>query len=382
MNTRTALATVIAVTAAALAPTPGANAHGGSADGTRPFVTGVVPATAGLAASVIFAGDWQVNLLTVGGDDVSVLDDTGRPFLRFGPAGVEGDFGAPAWYGSAVVSDAAGVVKLPDGISPTSPPDWRPVNRARAWAWYDRRLKGDPGAVTPQMIKDGVPVRLRDFTIPLLVGGRPTAIQGTIEFEPPRGRYVHRLTSAPQPAPGVAVDLLGGRAVPTLTLRNDSADTVTVLGADNEPFLRISRTVEANDNSPTWTQIARTLGRTPRAASDATAQPRWERISEGHLASWSDYRSRPPDTEPQIDADQPLEVKRWAIPVRIGERKAAITGVTSFEPRRSSDSGPPGQASDGTSSNRMAVAAGIGGLLLLAGSALSWLRRRGSRSLR
>jgi hypothetical protein len=367
----------VVVLAGALASTTPAEAHAGSADGTRPFVTGVEPATNGLAASVIFAGDWQVNLLTVGGDEISVLDDTGRPFLRFGSAGVEGDFGAPAWYVSAVVSDAAGAVKLPEGISPSSPPDWRPVSRARAWAWYDRRLKGEPGAVTPRMMKDGVPVRLREFAIPLVVGGRPAAIKGTIDFEPPRGRYVHRLTSAPQPAPAITVDLLGGRAVPTLTVRNDSAETVTVLGADGEPFLRIAATVDANLASPTWAQVARTLGRTPKTVADATAPPQWERISEGRLASWSDYRSRPPDTEPQIDSGQPIDVKRWTIPLRIGEREVAITGVTSFEPIR-----PPGHGSDEDRSNRMAVAAGIGGLLLLAGSAVGWLRRRGSRSLR
>jgi hypothetical protein len=377
MNSR-ATVVAIAITAAVLIPTSKAGGHAGTADGTRPFVTGVDPVTPGLAASVVFVGDWQINLLTVGSDEISVLDDSGRPFIRIGETGVEADFGAPAWYASAVLSDAGGAVRLPDDVGTASPPDWRPVNRARAWAWYDRRIKGDPGAVTPQMIRTGVPVRLGDFAIPLLVGGRPTAIRGTIEFEPPRGRYIHRLTSAPAPAPGVAVDLLGGRTVPTVTVENDSADTVTVFGADNEPFLRIDRTVEANITSPTWTQVARTLGRTPKTASDATAQPQWERISDGRLASWSDYRSRPPDTEPQVVSDQPIDVKRWTIPVRIGQRDFGITGVTSFEPLR-----PPGHGSDSDRSNLVAVAAGIAGLLLLTGTAVrSVVRRRGSRSLR
>jgi hypothetical protein len=188
---------------------------------------------------------------------------------------------------------------------------------------------------------------------------------------------VHRLISAPHPAPGVSVDLLGGRAVPTLTIRNDSAETVTVLGGDGEPFLRIAATVDANSVSPTWAQVARTLGRTPKTVADASAPPQWERISEGRLASWSDYRSRPPDTEPQISSSEPIDVKRWTIPLRIGDRDVAVTGVTSFEPIR-----PPGHGSDEDSSNRMAMAAGIGGLLLLAVSAVGWLRHRGSRSPR
>lgn len=371
-------AIAIAGTLVAGSPAPPADAHAGAADGTRPFITGLEPAVPGLAASVLFAGDWQVNLLAVGGDEVSVLDDTGRPFIRIGATGVDGDYGAPGWYQSAVMSNVSGIVRLPDGINAASPPDWRPVSRARAWAWYDQRVKGEAGAVTPSMIAEAVPVRLRDFAIPLLVGGKPVAVKGYIEFEPPRGRYVHRLTSAPQAAPGVEVGLLGGQAVPTITVRNDSKETVTVVGADGEPFLRIGETVDANLASPTWTQVGRTLGRTPKVVADPTAPPQWERISEGRLASWADLRSRPPDSEPQIATGEPIDVKRWTIPLRIGDRPVELTGVTAFEPLR-----PPDHGSENDSSNLVAVAAGIGGVLLLTGTAArSWLRRRGSRSLR
>jgi len=243
-------------------------------------------------------------------------------------------------------------------------------------------MKGEPGAVTPDMIRKGVPVRLRDFSIPLRVGDRAVAVKGYVEFEPPRGSYVHRLTSPAQAAPGIDVGLLGGRAVPTLTVRNDSPDTVTVLGADNEPFLRISNAVEANLASPTWAQLGRTLGRLPKVSADSAALPRWERISDGRLASWADFRSRPPDTEPQIGSDGPIDVKHWTVPLRIGERPVEITGVTAFEPLRQKDSGPPGHGSD-DGSNLVAVAAGIAGLLLLAATAASSVfRRRGSRSLR
>jgi hypothetical protein len=268
-------------------------------------------------------------------------------------------------------------VRLPDGITGASPPDWRPVNRARAWAWYDQRIKGDPGAVTPDMIRQAVPARLKDFSVPLLVGDRRVAVKGYVEYEPPRGRYVHRLTSPAQAAPGVEVGLLGGQAVPTITVRNNAAEAVTVLGADGEAFLRITDTVDANLASPTWTQIGRALGRTPKVASDPAALPQWERISDGRLASWADYRSRPPDTEPQVPSGQPIDVKRWMIPLRIGDRPVELTGVTAFEPLQ-----PPGHGSDNDGSNLVAVAAGIGGVLLLAGTAArSWFRRRDSRSL-
>jgi hypothetical protein len=219
-----------------------------------------------------------------------------------------------------------------------------------------------------------VPVRLRDFDIPLLVGDTPAHIKGYLEFEPPRGRYGHRLLSPPRPAPGVEIGLLAGQAVPTVTVRNDSPDPVTVLGADGEPFLRVGSTVEANLASPAWVQVGRALGRTPKAVADATAQPQWEAISEGHLLSWADFRSRPPDAEPPVSTGHAVEVRRWTIPLRIGAQPAEIKGATTFEPFR-----PPSRKSG--VNGLAAAAAGLFGVAL-AVSAWAILRRRGSRSLR
>ena len=179
------------------------DAHAGNADGSRPFVTGVEPEV-GVVASAVFASSWEINLSAASGQEVSVLDDSGRPFLRISPDGVEGDYGAPVWFTSAVAPNAPGVVRLPDGVGTDSPPDWRPVSRATVWGWFDPRIRSQPGAVTPEMVRKAVPVRLQDFSIPLRVGDRQAQIKGYVEFEPPRGRYVHRLLSPEHPAPGVA----------------------------------------------------------------------------------------------------------------------------------------------------------------------------------
>jgi hypothetical protein len=352
---------------------PPVGAHAGNADGSRPFVTGVDPALPGIAATAVFAGSWQISLTVTSAADVSVLDDDDRAFLRIVRSGVDGDYGAPAWYTSAIAPNASGVVRLPDGIGSGSAPDWRPVSRARAWAWFDPRISAGSGAVSPDMVAKAVPVRLRDFDIPLLVGDTPAHIKGYLEFEPPRGRYVHRLLSPTRPAPGVEIGLLAGQAVPTLTVRNDAADPVTVLGADGEPFLRVGVNVEANLASPSWVQVGRALGRTPRAVADPTAQPQWDQISEGHLLSWADFRSRPPDTEPAAATAHAVEVRRWTIPVRIGAQPMEIKGATTFEPFR-----PP---SHQPGVNGLAAAAGVLGAAV-AVTAGVMLRRRGSRSLR
>jgi len=169
----------------------------------------------------------------------------------------------------------------------------------------------------------------------LRVADRPAQIRGYLEFEPPRGRYIHRLLSSGRPAQGVEVGLLAGQAVPTVTVRNTSAEEVTVLGADGEPFLRVGDDVEANLASPTWVQVGRALGRIPKTVADPVAPPQWERISEGRLLSWPDFRSRPPDAEPPLAvlrAGHAVEVRRWTVPLRIGGQAVEIRGATSFEP--------------------------------------------------
>jgi hypothetical protein len=367
---------VVAAAVSSAVPAGRGNAHAGTADGSRPVVTSVDPALPGIAAGTVFAGEWQVSLSVVSGEALSVLDDNGRPFLRFGSGGVEGDYAAPAWYRSAVVSKLPGL-RLPQGVGADTPPDWRLVTRSMSWAWFDPRIRSEPGLVTPAVIDAGVPARLRDFSIPLQAGGRSAHIRGYLEFEPPRGRYRHTLLSPQRPAPGVEVGLLEGQAVPTLTLRNDSDEPVTVLGADGEPFLRAAEAVEANLASPTWVQVGRALGRTPKGVADPGAEPRWERISEGRLTSWTDFRSRPPDSEPQIAGLKPsraIEVKRWTIPLRIGPRAGEIRGVTEFEPFQPRNRQP----------GRTGLAVAAAGLLVVAALILgaSRIRRRDSRSPR
>jgi hypothetical protein len=368
----------LALVGAALGPAaPPVGAHAGTADGSRPFVTGLEPALPGIAVSAVFAGDWQVNLSVVNGETVSVLDEAGRPFVRIGRDGVEGDYGAASWFTTAVAPKGSGLVKLPEGVGPDAPPDWRLVSRSTSWAWFDPRIRTAPGLVTPDLIRQAVPARLADVSIPLRIGDRGADIKGYLEFEPPKGNYRHRLLRGEHPAPGVEVGLLAGQAVPTFKVRNDSGQEVTVLGTDREPFLRIGSVVEANLASPTWVQIGRALGRTPKTVADPAAEPQWERIAEGQLMSWTDFRSRPPDNEPPaavLQSGRAVEVRRWTIPLRLGSgsQAAEISGVTEFEPFR-----PPGHQADNTSW----LVAAAAGALLVGATALVALRRRGSRSL-
>lgn len=81
---------------------------------------------------------------------------------------------------------------------------------------------------------------------------------------------------------------------------------------------------------PGW-KSGSALGRTPTTVADPRAQPQWDVISGGRLLSWPDFRSRPPDAEPEVRTGQTIEVRRWLIPLRIGTQPAEIRGTTAFQ---------------------------------------------------
>jgi hypothetical protein len=350
-------------------------AHAGNTDGSRPVITRIDPAVPGLAATAVFAGDWQISLSVVSGQHVEVLDENGRPFLRIGPGGVDGDYGAPAWYASAVTPKLTGALRLPQEIGPGSAPDWRAVSRGTTWAWFDPRIKSEPGTVTPQMAARAARARLRDFAVPLRVGDGAATILGYLEFEPPRGVYHHTMQSPERLAAGVEVGLLEGQAVPTITVKNNSDKTVTALGQDGEPFLRVGTVVEANLGSPTWVIVGRSMDRLPKQLADSTAKPTWEKISEGRLMSWPDFRSRPPDSEPQVMGVRPgsaIVVRRWSIPLRIEDQAVEVRGTTEFV---TFGTGRPAEHSVLPASPAAAVIAAIAAL-----ASLGYRRRRGLRA--
>jgi hypothetical protein len=330
----------------------------------RPVVIAVEPAAVGITAAAVFLGNWQIELTSTSRETVAVLDPTGRPFLRFSPAGVEADYGAGAWH-DAIVQQSTAV---------DSAPDWRPVSRTPTWSWFDTRIRPERGLLTPQILQSNRPVLLRNFEIPLRVGEQRGFIIGYLKYEGRTGVYRHTILTDSRPVAGLEVGLVLGRTVPTLTLDNETGETVTILGRDGEPFARIGGgIVEVNLASPTWVEVGQSLGLVPTAVSDASAPAQWKRAIEGNRWSWSDYRSRPPDTEPPAILAKGGVVKRWAVPLEVGSRRLEIDGITEFVPFA------PVTTATKPSASRLpaAIAAILGGLGILV---LFLTRRRRSSS--
>jgi hypothetical protein len=134
----------------ALALPPAANAHGQTGRVAVDDRAEVLRKPPGVAVR-IYASDLAVRLREAGARRVVVLGYVGEPFIRIGPAG-------------AVVSRA----------SPTAG-GARAVVHGRSVVWHDARVRG---------LASGV-ARKR-WTIPLIVDGRRTAVEGQLwRVEPP-----------------------------------------------------------------------------------------------------------------------------------------------------------------------------------------------------
>lgn len=171
---------------------------------------------------------------------------------------------------------------------------------------------------------------------------------------------IQDLTPSP---PGISVHLVeaGGR----VELTNRTPQELTILGYEDEPYLRIGpRGVFENRRSPAvYLNATRTGGTAPPPDASATATPQWVRIGDGPTARWHDHRLHWMVADPPEVHTAPHRshvVARWEIPMRLGAQHVALTGDIVYVP------GPP-------------VWPWILGALLLAGLVVMGASRVGAR---
>jgi hypothetical protein len=186
---------IAAATLVALCASPAAVAHGGgAAKGYRSTVTGVVPA-AGIEAAVL-DGDDRLQLVVNGDRTVVIEGYEGEPYLRFGPDGVFENARSPAAY---LNDDRYGQVELPDETDPDAAPRWRSVAPAgRAYDWHDHRIHWMAETYPPVVAADrSTPHHVFDWKVPGTIDGKPLAITGSLDYEPPPGQRFPRVLLIP-----------------------------------------------------------------------------------------------------------------------------------------------------------------------------------------
>ena len=171
--------------------------------------------------------------------------------------------------------------------------------------------------------------------------------------------YRSVVTSVDPPAPGVALDVIGGDSFLQLHLTGD--EPVEVLGYGGEPYLRFlpDGTVEENQRSPARVLNQDRYGGVELPPGvDAEAEPEWEEVASSGRYAWHDHRThwmnqaRPPGREP---GDRILEA---VVPLRVGDRDVDVTVASTWVPAPSP------------------VPAVVGGLVGLAGAVWLCVRRR------
>ena len=294
-----------------------AHAHDLGTSPVHPVLDALPPALHGVTVEVAETLAPQVLVANPGPEILTVLDAAGRGFLRIGPAGVEADLNAEAWYKSL---STASVPEPAAAYDPHSAPRWEKINAASSLGWFDGRLAVTAHAPSAAMRKADVAASTGTWSIPVLVGAKPATIAGHFEYVPPAdGAYVTRLEPPAGFPSGVRLMVSQG-ATPAVLLTDPGLHDIVLIGSAGEDEVRIGRGgTFVNTGSPTWRHWAVTQ----RAALE-TGPARWIKVSAGAAYSWLEPRG-------QAEAEGEGHPQRnWLLPLRIDRQAYTVRGVATW----------------------------------------------------
>ncbi len=253
-------------------------------------------------------------------------DESGRPFLRIGPGHAEGDLGAAAFHRTNTLM-APGAIPA----EASEDPRWAKVEATPNWGWFDLRLRTDSVEVPDQAIHDGEKASIGTWSIPVQYGDTESVISGHFEYRPDPAGIIQANVADLGALQGKAmVRAMPGSDRPGLFVSYFGDTPMTLLGEQGEPFLRFSQEgVEANRHSQTWASVAQAGAPSFLETSEPTSV-RWARVSKGKSYGWIEPRAS--YSGPVEDTSSQAVVKRWQIPVLIGDSSTEIQGETEWFP--------------------------------------------------
>jgi hypothetical protein len=180
-RTSAVVALALVALAALLHGAPTASAHGGDPD-YRSEIDAIRPATDGLSAEI---ENFDADIRFVNGSDetVVVMGYEGEPYLRFDPDGtVYANERSPAAY---LNSDRYGRVDVPASADAKADPEWQEVSKSGEYTWHDHRSHYMSSGTPPQVTDPSVRTKIFDYSIPIDIGSRSGAIDGTLYWVGP-----------------------------------------------------------------------------------------------------------------------------------------------------------------------------------------------------
>jgi len=158
---------------AALVLPAAAQAHGPVDPAASSYEARVSQVPQGTDAKIV-DGDLRMWMTASPTTTVTVLDYRGAPYLRFTRAGVFVNRSSAMWYLNQVP-----VLTPPLGLTSRTPPHWQRATTGHSYEWHDGRLH----ALASTARARGA-TYIGRWTVPLLVGGVPTAIAGGLYYAP------------------------------------------------------------------------------------------------------------------------------------------------------------------------------------------------------
>lgn len=122
--------------------------------------------------------DAQIRLRNESGREVIVKGYEGEPYARLAAGGgVYLNSKSPSFY---MNRDRNATTEVDPSVDPSAPPEWVPVADNGELTWYDKRTHMMQTGMPPG-IKDPTQSKaIRDFSIPLEVGGSPARLEGIL----------------------------------------------------------------------------------------------------------------------------------------------------------------------------------------------------------
>src|SRR6266536_3538000 len=137
--------------------------------------------------------------------------------------------------------------------------------------------------------------------------------------------------------PGVQVRVVNGGN--QLELVNRGAQEVTVLGYQNEPYLRVGPGgVFENERSPsTFSNRSTAAPQQIPEGYNASAEPQWRRISSQPVAVFHDHRAHwsgqaTPAAVKQDPGKRQLVTPTWQVPIKVGDKTSILSGSIEWLP--------------------------------------------------
>jgi hypothetical protein len=145
----------------------------------RSVVTAVTPATRGLQAQVLDYDD-RLQLVNHSGRTVMIAGYAGAPYAR-----VLADGTVQVNQRSAGVTlneDEGQALAVTAVKDKPGPPAWKTLDRTGTIEWHDHRIHYRASAVPPQVRDRSKRTLVDRWRVPIVVGGRPGTIAGTLTW--------------------------------------------------------------------------------------------------------------------------------------------------------------------------------------------------------